>query len=105
MSGYNVVFTMLPPLLIGILDQDVDRAHISKFPGALPGRMPCLRVAAAGGPAAAAGLGCTRQLSVRARGSTHAQSSTRTKPYGRPALPALLDPAMEQVPGHVCLHP
>ena len=33
MSGYNVVFTMLPPLLVGILDQDVDRAHISKFPG------------------------------------------------------------------------
>ena len=33
MSGYNVAFSLLPPLLIGIMDQDVDRGHASKYPG------------------------------------------------------------------------
>ena len=36
MSGYNVVFSLLPPLLIGIMDQDVDRDHALSYPGTLP---------------------------------------------------------------------
>ena len=38
MSLYNVIFTVLPPLVIGIFDQDVDRETSRLYPGdtALP---------------------------------------------------------------------
>jgi hypothetical protein len=34
MSLYNVVFTMLAPLVIGTIDQDVNRATSLNHPGA-----------------------------------------------------------------------
>jgi len=33
MSLYNVIFTVLPPLVIGIFDQDVDREMSRLYPG------------------------------------------------------------------------
>ena len=33
MSLYNVIFTVLPPLVIGIFDQDVDREMSHLYPG------------------------------------------------------------------------
>lgn len=36
MSLYNVIFTVLPPLVIGIFDQDVDRETSRLYPGELP---------------------------------------------------------------------
>ncbi len=33
MSLYNVIFTVLPPLVIGIFDQDVDREISRLYPG------------------------------------------------------------------------
>lgn len=35
MSLYNVIFTVLPPLVIGIFDQDVDRETSRLYPGGL----------------------------------------------------------------------
>ena len=35
MSLYNVIFTVLPPLVIGIFDQDVDREMSRLHPGQL----------------------------------------------------------------------
>lgn len=35
MSLYNVIFTVLPPLVIGIFDQDVDREMSRLYPGQL----------------------------------------------------------------------
>ncbi len=35
MSLYNVIFTVLPPLIIGMFDQDVDREMSRLYPGAL----------------------------------------------------------------------
>lgn len=35
MSLYNVVFTALSPMVIGLLDQDVDKAMSSRFAGML----------------------------------------------------------------------
>ena len=35
MSLYNVIFTVLPPLIIGMFDQDVDRDMSRLYPGAL----------------------------------------------------------------------
>lgn len=35
MSLYNVIFTVLPPLAIGIFDQDVDREMSRLYPGQL----------------------------------------------------------------------
>ena len=34
MSLYNVIFTVLPPLVIGIFDQDVNREMSRLHPGA-----------------------------------------------------------------------
>ena len=34
MSLYNVIFTVLPPLIIGMFDQDVDREMSRLYPGA-----------------------------------------------------------------------
>jgi hypothetical protein len=36
MSLYNVIFTVLPPLVIGIFDQDVDREMSHLYPGKRP---------------------------------------------------------------------
>ena len=33
MSLYNVIFTVLPPLVIGMFDQDVDRQSSRLYPG------------------------------------------------------------------------
>lgn len=35
MSLYNVIFTVLPPLIIGMFDQDVDREMSRLYPGAI----------------------------------------------------------------------
>ena len=36
MSLYNVIFSVLPPLVIGIFDQDVNREMSRLYPGAVP---------------------------------------------------------------------
>ena len=41
MSLYNVIFTVLPPLVIGIFDQDVDREMSHLYPGKRPS-LTCL---------------------------------------------------------------
>ena len=35
MSLYNVVFTAVPPLIMGLLDEDVDKTMSSRYAGAL----------------------------------------------------------------------
>ena len=62
MSLYNVIFTVLPPLVIGMFDQDVDRANSRLYPGAPPSqravadRRPC--------PLAAGPCACMRRCAV-----------------------------------------
>ena len=34
MSLYNVVFTAVPPLIIGLLDEDVNKSMSSRYAGA-----------------------------------------------------------------------
>ena len=43
MSLYNVIFTVLPPIVIGIFDQDVDREMSRLYPGKRPS-LTCLRL-------------------------------------------------------------
>ena len=68
MSLYNVIFTVLPPLVIGIFDQDVDREMSHLYPGKRPS-LTCLRLDHHESLQTTASMGCQKQRLLTPAGS------------------------------------